>query len=232
MKNPRDSGDVSLAEEALGQKESGSGPHPLRPLDHLAFAILLDAGYDTADALGAVHRLHREFVDWNEIRVSRTQEIVRALGEGEKAERAAQRIKEEYNRFFDNKGALNFEFLAAGKPAEMRRLLVQQLPHLGKGAAALLLYEFCPGAPLPLSDEALRKVRRLGLAGKAADRGQLSRVLTESLPPDRICLLLQYWEIEAMGSPYGEAPRKDAAASKKSRKPATKEKAKATPGHI
>lgn len=220
----KDTAEISLLEELLSHKETGPGPHPLQPLDHLAFAILLDVGFDVPDGLAIVQRLRREFVDWNEIRVARVQELVRVIGEGEKGERGALRIKEDYNAFFDNKGALNFEFLAAGKPAEMRRLLAQQLPHLSKGAVSLLLFEFCPGAPLPLSDEGLKKARKDGAVGKTGDRGQLARGLAESLDVSKICMLIQYWEIEALGSPYGDAGRKDAA--KKSRKAPAKEKAK------
>lgn len=221
---PKDTREVSALEEILNQKETGCGPHPLQPLDHLAFAILIDAGYDVAEGLDALHRLRREFVDWNEVRVARVQEIVRVLGQGENGERSALRIKEDYNAFFENKGTLNFEFLAAGKPAEMRRTLAQLLPHLGKGAVSLLLYEFCPGASLPLSDEGVKKARKDGAIGKNGDRGQLARILTEHLELSRVCLLLQYWEIEALGNPYGEMRRKESGGVKKTRKTAEKAK--------
>lgn len=229
MKNSRNATETSPAEELLSLKASGCGPHPLRPLEHLAFAILMDAGGDVAGSLAAISRLRREFVDWNEIRVSRSQEIVRALGKVDNAERAALRIKEEYNAFFDAKGALNFDFLVNGKPAEMRRALVQMLPHLSKGAVALLLHEFCPGASIPLSDEGLKKARKDGIVGKSGDRNQLYRVLSESLEAGDICLLLQYWELESSGSPYGEPLRKESkGGAKKSAKASAKPKAKAS----
>lgn len=216
----------SPARELLAKKEAGAGPHPLRPLDHLAFAILADAGAAPAAILAALGRLRQEFVDWNEVRVARGQEVARVLGRDiPDAERAALRIKEEYNAFFDKKGVLGFEFLAAGKPAETRRALGQQLPHLGKGAVSLLLYEFCAGASLPLSDEGLKQARKDGVAGKNSDRNQLSRVLADSLTPAEACLLLQYWELDASGHPYGEAGKREGAqAGKKAKKPAGKGK--------
>lgn len=229
MKTTKNMADVSPAAELLAHKTGGGGPHPLRPLEHLAFAILIDGGADAAESLAALSRLRRDFVDWNELRVSRVQELVRVLGKVTNAERAALRIKEDYNAFFEAKGALNFDFLISGKPAEMRRALVQMLPHLSKGAVALLLHEFCPGASLPLSDEGLKRAKKDGVIGKTGDRNQLYRVLSESLEPGDICLLLQYWELEASGSPYGEPIRRESkGAGKKSAKIPAKPKAKAS----
>lgn len=205
----KDVGEVSPAKELLGKKESGPGPHPPGPLDHLAFAIALDAGASIVDGLAAILRLHQEFVDWNEIRVTRTQELARVLDDLPEAERCALRIKEEYNAFFDKKGALDFDFLAAGKPAETRRLLHQLLPHLGKGPVSLLLFEFCPGASMPLSDAGLKQARKDGVVGKTGDRNQLLRALSESLNPGEITRLIQYWEIEGMGHPYGDNAKKE-----------------------
>ena len=225
MANVKDSSENNSLRELLARKEAGSGPHALQPLDHLAFAIAMDAGNDVKECLFAVDKLRQEFVDWNEVRVARTQEIARAVGDLIDAERCALRIKEEYNAFFEKKGALDFDFLAAGKPAEMRRLLGQQLPHIGKGAASLLLYEFCVGSPLPLSDEGLKQAKKDGAAGKAADRGQLGRALSENLQPKEITRLLQYWELEATCAPYSEMPKREGGQSgKKAKKPAAKAK--------
>lgn len=221
----KDVDSLSQAKELLGKKEGGPGPHPPGPLDHLAFAIALDAGAPVADSLAALSRLHQEFVDWNEIRVARTQEVARALGDLPEAERCALRIKEEYNAFFDKKGSFDFDFLAAGKPAETRRLLHQLLPHLGKGAVALLLFEFCPGAAMPLSDAGLKQARKDGIAGKTADRNQLLRSLSETLSLAEITKLVEYWEIESSGHPYGDAAKKETGlGGRKAKKPKAKAK--------
>ena len=206
--------------ELFERKETGTGPHPPRAMDHLALAIIAGGEAELADALAALTRLRRVFVDWNEARVARIQELARALGDIPDAETSAKKLKEVYNAFFDKKGALNFEFLALGKPAESKRSLAQLLPALGKGAIAILLYEFCPGASLPLSDEGLRQARRDGVIGKQGDRNQLSRLLAEQLDPADAAVLIQYWEIEATGSPYGEPLKKDA--PKKGKKTAAK----------
>jgi hypothetical protein len=191
-----------------------------RALEHLALAILVANGATVADALDALDRARRDFVDWNEVRVARVQELARSLAPVPNAERSAREIRDEYNAFFEKKGVLAFDFLAAGKPSEVRRQLTQFLPRLAKGAVALLLYEFCPGAPLPLSDEGLKQARRDGMAGKAGDRNQLARALAESLELAEAALLLQYWELEATGSPYGEPLKKESAGSGKKGKKA------------
>lgn len=216
---------LSPARELLARKEAGPGPHALHALDHLAFAIAHDGCGEPLDIVNALTRLRREYVDWNEVRVARVQELARTLAGLADAERCAKRIREEYNGFFEKKGALDFEFLAAGKPAEVRRTLTQLLPSLGKGAVAILLFEFCPGATLPLSDEALKLARRDGIISKSGDRGQLVRVLAEGLKLSEAARLLQYWELEATGTPYGELNRSDAR-SAKNKKTSSKGKAK------
>ncbi|MCD7896984.1 MAG: hypothetical protein LUG50_09980 [Planctomycetaceae bacterium] len=226
MTTTRDAEGTPLAKELLARKETGPGPHPPQALDHLALAILAGMGVPLPEALEALQTLRRSFVDWNEIRVARHQELARALGDKPWSEEAAITIRKEYNTFFEKRGLLDYEFLALGKPAESRRTLLQVLPRLGKGAAAILLYEFCPGASLPLSDEGLRQARRDGIVGKSGDRNQLSRILAESMSLAEAATLVQYWEIEGTGSPYGEPLKKDAP-PKKGKKAAGRPKSEA-----
>lgn len=223
MNTAKDATDVSPAMELLNRKEAGGAALPPRALDHLAFALLSTASQDATEALAALAGIRREFVDWNEVRVARIQEIARAMGGFPDAENIALRIREEYNAFFEKKGALNFDFLSSGKPAESRRHLNQVLPRLSKGAVSLLLYEFCPGSTIPLSDEAMKQARRDGFAGKSADRNQIARALADGLEPSDAALLIQHWEYEASGSPYGEH-RKESGGAKKEKKDSAKPK--------
>lgn len=198
---------ASPAKEFLKCRASQQGPHPMNPLDHLAFALMIDAGEPVAASLAALSAIRQHFVDWNEVRVARGQELARVLEGIAASEECAVRIIDEYNAFFEKRGALGFEFLATSKVAEGRKLLHQLLPRLKKGAVALLLYEFCPGATLPVSDEALKAAKKEGLVGKAGDRNQLAKALAESLPADAVARAVQYLELDATGSPYGEQPK-------------------------
>lgn len=206
--------------EYLRNRSNRSGPHPLGHLDHLAFAILLDAGESPDAAMAALARIRQHFVDWNEVRVARSQELARVLEGIDSAEECAVRIIDEYNGFFEKKGCLGFDFLEAGKVAEGRKALHQLLPRVRKGAVGLLLYEFCPGASVPLSDEALKAARKEGLVGKNGDRGQLGKAFAEHLAPDAAVRVIQYLELDATGNPYGEPPK--AAQSKSAKTPAKK----------
>lgn len=227
MNTMKSAGDNSPTKELLNRKRMGPGPHPPEPLDHLALAIAVEGGADMASSLAALANLRKEFVDWNEIRVARIQEIARALDGLVNADRSAARMREEYNAFFEKKGSLGFEFLQAGKPAEMRRALQQLLPHLTKGSVSLLLYEFCVGASMPLSDEGLKQARKDGILGKNGDKNQLTKMLGDVLEPAEASLLVQYWELEATGSPYGETGRRESATARRATKaPASKPKAK------
>ncbi len=222
MTNGKEAPEAAVAKEALEKKRTEERLHPPRAMDHVALALMVGVGAELNEALTGLSHLRRDFVDWNEIRVARAQEIAKSLGAYPWAEAAAGVLKDEYNAFFEKRGALGFDFLASGKPAESRRSLAQVLPCLAKGAQSILLYEFCPGATLPLSDEALRQARRDGVGGKNADRNQLTRILAETMPLADAAELVQYWELEATGSPYGEALKKDAHLAKKGKKNAAK----------
>ncbi|MDR2390498.1 MAG: hypothetical protein LBE84_02300 [Planctomycetota bacterium] len=226
MGTPKNQTDAMAPQELLIRKIGSPGPHPPRTMEHLAFAVMDANGIETAEILAVLERLRREFVDWNEIRVARRQELARALGGISGAERIAQRLKESYNRFFDKRGALGFEFLAAMKLSDAKRALGQTLPELSKSAGSLLLREFCTGMSLPISDAGLKQAGKDGLAGKNPDRGRLASVLSSStLNPESVSLLLQYWELEAAGHPYGPAGKKESAARAiKAGTPAAKKK--------
>jgi hypothetical protein len=193
-------------------------------MDHLAYSIIFDAGEPAEAALAAIALLRKHFIDWNEIRVARTQEVARAMGGRAWAETAAKRIIEEYNSFFDKRGNLSYDFLAATKAAEGRKLLQQYLPHLRKGAYALLLFLNIPGAPLPLSDEGVKAAKKHGLLSKSGDRGLLLRTLQQALDNEAIARVVQHLEIEATGNPYGEARKPDGPAKPRNAKTAAKKK--------
>ena len=192
------------AAKYLNSRSNRQGSQAMNALDHLAFALMTDAGETVADALAALATLREQFVDWNEIRVARGQEVSRALGNLDSHEDTALRIITEYNAFFEKRGALSFDFLAAGKVAEGRKLMHQYIPKLKKGAVGLLLFEFCPGATLPISDEALKVAKKEGLVGKSGDRNQLARILAETLPMESVAKVAQYLELDATSHPYGE----------------------------
>lgn len=224
MTNAKDNVQGTAAVAFLEEKATEGGPQPLNHMDHLAYSIIVDTGESPETALTAISMLRKAFIDWNEIRVARTQEIARAMGGHSWAETAAQRIAEEYNAFFEKRGNLSYDFLAAAKVAEGRKLLQQHLPRLRKGAYALLLFLNVSGASLPLSDDGLKAARRHGLVAKTGDRGQLQRSLQESLDDEAVALVVQYLEIEATGNPYGEARKTESQA--KPRKPKTTAKKK------
>lgn len=207
MANPKEPVVESRAAELLRQREKAGAFSPLRPLEHLAFAILTEHGGNPETNLAILSRIRQDFVDWNEVRVARIPELARLMRPVDDPEQCARRVKDEYNAFFDKKGALSFEFLAGLKPPEARKHLQQLLPSLRKGAIAQLLFAFCPGAVAPLSDAALALARKDGVIGKSADRPQLAKALLEGLTPEEAGLLLQHWEMQAGGNPYGEVEK-------------------------
>lgn len=226
MSYDKDSGaSPSMSENLLQQKEKSEeqlGFSPLNPLDHLAFAIMADAGASLSEIHAVLARIKTEFVDWNETRLARRDEMTRLLTDIPNGEKVAKSILTAYNAFFEARGSLTFDFLAVDKSSEARKLLQQAMPALKKGGVALLLYEFCPGSSMPLSDGGLQQARKDGLVAKGGDRAQAQKRLHAELTPAQAARLLQYWEIEAVGHPYGEmekpAPAKSTSGKAKAKK--------------
>ncbi|MDR1535993.1 MAG: hypothetical protein LBU64_13020 [Planctomycetota bacterium] len=223
MDNSDSAPKTNPARELLGKKITGPGPHPLRPLEHLAFAVMEAAGVEVKAILESLAQLRKEFVDWNEIRVTRVQELSRSLGDLPNPEKIANSLKEEYNIFFEKLGSLDFGFVAALKPSDAKRSLAQAFPLLSKSGIALILREFCPGAHLPLSDPGLKQARNDDMIGKTPETGLMA--LAASLTPGELSLLTQYWELEATGHPYGPSGLREFTARRE--KPGNKKAKKA-----
>jgi hypothetical protein len=104
----------------------------LRPLEQLILLILCQ-GSDVTKARSAMKRLQREYVDWNEIRVSGVYEIaghLRVLG-ARKTLRKAQQIKELLTTVYNRFNKLNLDFLhASGADPELSRKKERFLTYL------------------------------------------------------------------------------------------------------
>ncbi len=191
------------------EKQAGFAPAP-SPVEELVLEALRSETAE-AEALDALGRIRRSFLDLNEMRVARTTELARVLDPLPGAESAAARIQKTLNRLFEREGGMSLTCLAELKPSEARKALQSMDKGVSRNTAGRILFATCPGATMPASPEALKTARRHGLLGRTAGKAQLQKALLQALEPDQAARLL--FHLEAGGD---KRPRK--AGKKKSTK--------------
>ena len=136
---------------------------PLRPvLEEFIYAILRE-GHTREAADLAFESLRKEFFDWNEIRVSMTEEIVAAIGKWiTDAERRAQRIIDFLQEVFESTFSFDLEGLDKKGVKQAGKTLARYQAS-SDYAVAWVTQKSLGGHALPLDAGALRCLRRLKL---------------------------------------------------------------------
>jgi len=164
-------------QKAMPQLDRAFGEIVLLPtesvLDKVAVLILREGG-GGASADRALRLLRTEFVDWNEVRISRPSELARLLagsGKGSvqrKWHERAKRLRDVIDQVYNDKNDPSFEFLLELKPKEQYEFLAE-LDDLGAHNAAALVQWLSDSdlfAHVPPS--MARAAQRLGLVDSAA----------------------------------------------------------------
>jgi endonuclease III len=136
---------------------------PARPvLEEFIYAILREGHTrDAADL--AFANLKKNFYDWNEIRVSMTEEVVASIGEWiEDAERRSQRIIDFLQEVFESTFSFDLEGLEK-KGAKQAGKTLARYQAASDYAIAWVTQKSLGGTSLPLDSGALRSLRRLKL---------------------------------------------------------------------
>lgn len=136
---------------------------PTRPvLEEFIYAILRE-GHTRHATDQAFDNLKKNFFDWNEIRVSMTEEIVAVIGEwiGD-AERRAQRIIDFLQEVFESTFSFDLEGLEK-KGAKQAGKTLARYQAASDYAIAWVTQKSLGGHSLPLDSGALRSLRRLKL---------------------------------------------------------------------
>jgi endonuclease III len=206
---------------AAMEKEADFAPAPA-PVEELILETLREDAAE-AEALEALGRIRKGFLDLNEMRVARTTEIARVLDPLTDAEDRARRIQAGLNRLFEREGGMSFGYLEELKPSEARKALQSLDKGIGRNTAGRILFATCPGATMPASAEALKAAKRRSLLGRSGTKAQLQKTLLQALEPEAAARLLFHLEAEGAGP---ARRRKSSTGSKTSagRKTTTKKK--------
>ena len=162
-------------------------------LDKVAVLILRE-GNGGGAAERALRQLHAEFVDWNEVRISRPSELARLLSGSSKGSsqrrwhERTKRLRDVIDQVYNDKNDPSFEFLLELKPKDQYEFLAE-LDDLGAHNAAALVQWLAGGdhfAHVPPS--MARAAHRLGLVESAAAT-RVRKELAELVGKDRLVSL-------------------------------------------
>lgn len=158
-----------------GQYGDVKPPVPLPVCEQLLLRILADEG-DYTRALEALDRLRKNFVDWNELRVSfgdEIDEVLEGLGFEESKAPELKRLLEDIFNQFDS---FNLEFLK-GESTEDAFEALSSMPSVKERALADAMVVSFGAKELPRTPDVARVLRRVGVLPKGVEAGTLTSAL-------------------------------------------------------
>jgi endonuclease III len=191
--------------------------------DAIIYAIVSSA-LNEKPATSAVKRLAEHFVDWNDLRVSRTEEIVDVLHKDTQATRKiAATLVEILNGIFNQHHQVSLDALkkAGKRPA---RQAIENIEGITRFAVDYCMLTSLQGHAIPLTDKMLDYLRNNELVDHNADEQQVGGFLAKQIPAKNgydFYALLRH-ESETAKSTKKKAKKKDKPATKKKTKTSTK----------
>jgi endonuclease-3 len=155
-----------------------------RSLFEVGFLAVLNRRLSESAAEKTLAALAGAFPDWNELRVSQTQEfqhLVQAKNQ-DLAYQVARDVREYLQEIFQKVHGFNLETLR-GDIAEAGRF-ASQLPFLGEAVGHYLLHLACP-TELPISPPIVRALDRLGLAKRTSSIKKAQAGFEAFVPEER-----------------------------------------------
>lgn len=150
-------------------------------VDSIIYAIL-NAELSEKDAESAMARFADHFVDWNDLRVSRVEEIVEALGKDTPAIKdIALTIVKVLRAIYDNYHKINLEALKkiGKRPA---RQALEKIDSLSRFAVDYCMLVSLRGHAIPLTHKMLEYLRNNDLVDPDADEQQIEGFLVKQIP--------------------------------------------------
>ncbi len=160
---------------------------PLRDLGLLDRLLLLllakDAPAQRAQA--ALERLRRDFVDWNELRVSPVFEIQRSLESLEEGEVSpkADRLRRLVSRVFEKKNSLSLDWLKGEQPEAQDRFL-DSLEALDAYMIHAFLLSLRESEEVAFHQNMSRVLQRIGLVSRTGSPSKALEGIRAIAPPE------------------------------------------------
>ena len=149
--------------------------------DAIVYAIVSSEMNEKA-ADTAAKRLADHFVDWNDLRVARTEEIVEVLQKDTRATRnIASTLTEVLNSIFNQHHAVSLESLkkAGKRPA---RQAIEKIEGISRFAVDYCMLASLRGHAIPLTEKMIEYLRGNELVDPDADEQQIGGFLAKQIP--------------------------------------------------
>jgi endonuclease III len=149
--------------------------------DAIVYAIISSEMNGKA-AGSAAKRLADHFVDWNDLRVARTEEIVEVLQKDTRATRSiASTLTEVLNSVFNQHHAVSLEALkkAGKRPA---RQAIEKIEGISRFAVDYCMLTSLKGHAVPLTEKMVEYLRGHELVDPGADEKQIGGFLAKQIP--------------------------------------------------
>ncbi len=191
----------------------------------LVYAIISNVMTENA-ATAAVKRLSSHFVDWNDLRVAKTEEIVEVLEKDTQSTRnMASTLTAALNGIFNQYHTVNLEALkkAGKRPA---RQALEKIEGVGRFAVDYCMLTSLKGHAIPLTDRMLEYLRANDLVDQDADEQTVEGFLAKQIPAKNgygFYVLLRH-ESEKSDPTKARRTRKKTKTSKEIKKKTTKKK--------
>jgi len=149
-------------------------------VEHILLELAREFASDQT-AVRIVNRLGREFVDWNELRVSGLDEISEAIGRYRYSRRLAQLIKEFLQKCFDESHDLELSVAQNSSTDRVNAALARLDIDATVGGSALL--DWAEEEDLPVTTDLSRVLQRLAFVKNHASPAAVRRQLEDLVPP-------------------------------------------------
>jgi endonuclease-3 len=151
------------------------------PLEQLVLGLL---GEQTSErkAEQGLRRLRTDFVDFNEVRVTRPHEVAKAIQMVAEPHLKAWRIVRVLRQVFLRHGQVDLDFLSR-LPLDQARGLLEQLDGVDARTVATVVLLSLGGNALPADAAVVRLSKRIGLVPRGWSAEQVQQALEEAVPP-------------------------------------------------
>ncbi len=129
----------------------------------------------------AFDKLTADFVDWNEVRITSTNELGELLESCQLDPAHAVDIKNAAQDIFHKENRLYLDFLSASRPAEVKKYLAS-LQNLPKTQVSVIMALLTDGAEMPPIPPVLRFGRRVGFIADDATDNAAKLIFKKTVP--------------------------------------------------
>ena len=152
------------------------------PLEQLILGLLSDQTSERK-AAQALRRLHTDFVDFNEVRVTRPRDLAQAIQMVADPFAKARRIGRVLQQLFQKQGCVDLDFLRRW-PLPQARGFLEQLEGVNPRTVATVVLLSLEGNALPADAAVVRISKRIGLVGRGWPADQVQQALERAVPAE------------------------------------------------